>query len=124
LGGCSHAARGSPLRRCCRPRRSFATLLMLRGRSTGNNVALRPQGRQQRRKRAAADTLAPMKLTVAQARRIAVRAQRLDTRRATAPLTLLRHLGAIQIDSVNVVARAHYLPFYSRLTASQADVDR
>lgn len=65
-----------------------------------------------------------MKLTVAQARRIAVRAQRLDTRRATAPLTLLRHLGAIQIDSVNVVARAHYLPFYSRLTASQADVDR
>ena len=64
-----------------------------------------------------------MKLTVAQARRIAVRAQRLDTRRATAPLTLLRHLGAIQIDSVNVVARAHYLPFYSRLTASQADVD-
>src|SRR5690606_23085276 len=68
--------------------------------------------------------LAPMKLTVAQARRIAVRAQRLDTRRATAPLTLLRHLGAIQIDSVNVVARAHYLPFYSRLTGSRTDVDR
>ncbi len=65
-----------------------------------------------------------MHLTVPQARRVAIRAQRLDMRRGTAPLTLLRHLGAIQIDSVNVVARAHYLPFYSRLTASQADVDR
>jgi uncharacterized protein YcaQ len=63
-------------------------------------------------------------LTVAQARRVAVRAQRLDQRRRTAPLTLLRHLGAIQIDSVNVLARAHYLPFYSRLSAPQTDVDR
>ena len=65
-----------------------------------------------------------MRLTIAQARRVAVRAQRLDRRRSTAPLTLLRHLGAVQIDSVNVLARAHYLPFYSRLSGSQSDVDR
>jgi uncharacterized protein YcaQ len=65
-----------------------------------------------------------MNLTITQARRVAVRAQRLDRRRATAPLSLLRHLGGVQIDSVNVLARAHYLPFYSRLTASDADIDR
>ena len=54
-------------------------------------------------------------LTIDQARRAAVRAQRLDRRRNTAPLSLLRQLGAVQIDSVNVVARAHYLPFFARL---------
>lgn len=63
-------------------------------------------------------------LTLTQARRVAVRAQRLDRRRATAPLALLRHLGAVQIDSVNVLARAHYLPFFSRLDGSRHDVDR
>ncbi len=30
----------------------------------------------------------------------------------------------MQIDSVNVVARAHYFPFYSRLEGTRADVDR
>ncbi|MEZ5184829.1 MAG: crosslink repair DNA glycosylase YcaQ family protein [Candidatus Nanopelagicales bacterium] len=62
-------------------------------------------------------------LTIDQARRVAIRAQRLDRRRSTAPLSLLRRLGAVQIDSVNVVARAHYLPFYSRSTADRASVD-
>jgi uncharacterized protein YcaQ len=62
-------------------------------------------------------------LTIDQARRLAVKAQRLDRRRSTRALTLLRHLGAVQIDSVNVLARAHYMPFYSRLSGSQADVD-
>ena len=55
------------------------------------------------------------RLTTEQARRAAVYAQRLDRRRGTAPLRLLRQLGAVQIDSVNVLARAHCLPFFSRL---------
>ncbi len=63
------------------------------------------------------------RLTLDQARRLAVRAQRLDARRSTPPLSLLRHLGAVQIDSVNVLARAHYLPFFSRLTGDRAAVD-
>lgn len=64
------------------------------------------------------------RLTTEQARRAAVYAQRLDRRRGTAPLRLLRQLGAVQIDSVNVLARAHYLPFFSRLDATFSDVDR
>lgn len=63
-------------------------------------------------------------LTIPQARRVAVRAQRLDRLGNRAPLGLLRHLGAVQIDSVNVVARAHYLPFFSRLACTKTDVDR
>jgi hypothetical protein len=63
-------------------------------------------------------------LTLDQARRAAVRAQRLDRRRRTAPLSLLRHLGAVQIDSVNVVARAHYLPFFARLDCARSEIDR
>jgi uncharacterized protein YcaQ len=63
-------------------------------------------------------------LTIDQARRVAIKAQRLDRRRSSAPLALLRYLGAVQIDSVNVLARAHYLPFHARLSHPQQSVDR
>lgn len=62
-------------------------------------------------------------LSLSQARRVALRAQGLDRPRAerSGPATL-RHLqqvvdrvGLLQIDSVNVVARAHLMPAFSRI---------
>ena len=62
------------------------------------------------------------RLSVPAARRVAVAAQGLHrvparpARRADVTATV-RRLGAVQIDSVNVLARAHYLPVASRLGA-------
>ena len=58
-------------------------------------------------------------LSRAEARRIALAAQALDgprpTRAALAPM--IDRLGVLQIDAVNVLARAHYMPLFSRLGA-------
>ena len=59
-------------------------------------------------------------LSIAQARRIALAAQGFGGRvgSAATPARLadgVRRLGLLQIDSVNVLARAHYLPLFSRL---------
>jgi len=61
------------------------------------------------------------KLTKSEARRAALRAQGVDRSRPAAPVTM-RHLtrtvdriNLLQIDSVNVLARAHLVPLYSRL---------
>ncbi len=60
-------------------------------------------------------------LSVGQARRLAIGAQGLTgTRPTTTPdrrhlRRVLKHTGLLQIDSVNVLARAHYLPAFSRL---------
>lgn len=61
------------------------------------------------------------RLTLAQARRVALRAQGLDRPRPERPVTaqafgrLVERVGLVQIDSVNVVARAHLVPAFSRL---------
>ncbi|MDB5432131.1 MAG: cytoplasmic protein [Caulobacter sp.] len=62
-------------------------------------------------------------LSLAQARRIALAAQGFGAPRPDGPITR-RHVGKVierlhllQIDSVSVLARAHYLPLFSRLGA-------
>ncbi|GHG47636.1 hypothetical protein GCM10012320_14570 [Sinomonas cellulolyticus] len=61
------------------------------------------------------------RLTVAQSRRLALAAQGLHRPRPAAPVTArslartFARLQLVQIDSVNVLVRSHYLPFFSRL---------
>src|SRR5690348_14743883 len=63
------------------------------------------------------------KLTSGEARRIALGAQGFATPRPAGPVgkrqltRLIERLGVVQIDSVNVVSRTHYLPAFSRLGA-------
>jgi uncharacterized protein YcaQ len=67
--------------------------------------------------------MAKDKLTAGEARRIALAAQGFGTPRPDGPvgrrqlLKLVDRLGVVQIDSVNVVSRTHYLPAFSRLGA-------
>ena len=67
--------------------------------------------------------MAKDKLTAGEARRIALGAQGFATPRPEGPVTrrqllkLIDRLGVVQIDSVNVVSRTHYLPAFSRLGA-------
>ena len=62
------------------------------------------------------------RLSAAQARRIALAAQGFGEVRPEAPTprhfrATKRRLGVVQIDSVNVVTRTHYMPAFSRLGA-------
>ena len=63
----------------------------------------------------------PESLTVAQARRITLASQGFTDPRPGGATDLrhlrrvLRRLHLIQMDSVNVLQRAHYMPLYSRL---------
>ena len=66
-------------------------------------------------------------LSASQARRIALRAQGFDEARQEAEATkrdlrrIVERLGVLQIDSVNVLARAHLLPAFSRLGRYRTD---
>jgi hypothetical protein len=66
-------------------------------------------------------TVAPPRLSAAAARRIALAAQGFGRPRSAKPpgtrqiRELVTHLGVLQLDSVNVFSRAHYMPVFSRL---------
>ena len=68
-------------------------------------------------------TSAPVALSAAEARRVALAAQGFGAARPDGEITrrqllkVIDRLGAVQIDSVNVVSRTHYLPAFSRLGA-------
>lgn len=67
----------------------------------------------------------PERLSLSQARRITLRAQGLDRSRPQRPAAptmrqfqqVVDRLGVLQIDSVNVLARAHLMPTFSRIGA-------
>ncbi|HEY5808293.1 MAG TPA: crosslink repair DNA glycosylase YcaQ family protein [Povalibacter sp.] len=66
-------------------------------------------------------------ISSAEARRIALAAQQFDAapaglRGVRDVATLVGKLGAVQIDSVNVLVRSHYLPLFSRVGAYRADL--
>ncbi|WDY56624.1 winged helix-turn-helix domain-containing protein [Pseudomonas sp. PSKL.D1] len=62
----------------------------------------------------------PLKLSITQARRLALSAQGFGKQTQSHPTLsavkrTLQRLGVVQIDSVNAVVRSHYLPLFSRL---------
>lgn len=66
-------------------------------------------------------------LSIAEARRIALAAQQFGCSAASprgvqAIGAMVRKLGVLQIDSVNVLVRSHYLPLFSRLGAYTQDL--
>ncbi len=71
----------------------------------------------------------PLSLSRAEARRIALTAQGFrDPRHATPSLRTvartIRRTGVLQVDSVNVLQRAHYMPLFSRMGAYDVDLLR
>jgi uncharacterized protein YcaQ len=71
--------------------------------------------------------IARTRLSLSQARRVALAAQGLAEARPAAPTGrhIARVLGRsnlLQIDSVNVLVRAHYMPLFSRLGAYERDL--
>jgi len=66
--------------------------------------------------------LKPRDLSLAEARRIWLRAQRLDTREPfgsgpEATRRAVEHLGYVQIDTINVIERSHHHILYTRIPA-------
>src|SRR5262250_3369863 len=68
----------------------------------------------------------PITLSLPEARRLAIASQGFGPRPAAPSLGHLRNLAArlylFQIDSVNVIVRAHYVPAFARLGPYRMDV--
>ncbi len=73
-------------------------------------------------------TKLPEQLSIAQARRVALAAQGFANQDRSAPVNwrqmsrIIGNIHLLQIDSVNVLIRSHYLPLYSRLGPYPRDV--
>jgi hypothetical protein len=93
--------------------------------SSSKSAAPAPKAAAAARSAPAAPKLA--ELSAAEARRIALAAQGLAQPRPSGAIdrgalhAMARRLGAIQLDSVNVLTRSHYLPAWSRLGAYAPD---
>lgn len=61
--------------------------------------------------------MARSELSLDQARQIAIRAQGLDRRRTMTVPRMLERIGAVQLDTISVLARSHELVPYARLGA-------
>ena len=72
--------------------------------------------------------IASRSLSAAEARRVALAAQGFDRPKSSAPPNLghvrrvLARIGLVQLDSVNVLVRSHYLPLFSRLGPYAAEL--
>src|SRR5205807_10523882 len=92
-----------------------------RGAGVGHRQRLPPRPPSARQPSYATLTPATRKLSLAAARRIALAAQGFDRPRPRRPpdasqiVRLVQRLGVLQLDSVNVFMRAHYMPVFSRL---------
>lgn len=70
----------------------------------------------------------PVSISAQDAKRIAIRAQGLAGERPSEPITLdhvkrsIRLMNLLQIDSVNVCVRSHYMPLFSRLGPYEMDL--
>jgi uncharacterized protein len=73
-------------------------------------------------------SIRPLRLTAAQARRVAVAAQGFNDLRSGGAITrahlrrLISRIQVLQLDSVSVAVRAHYAPVFSRLGRYDRDV--
>ena len=71
-------------------------------------------------------SIVPVALTQSEARRIWLRAQRLDTpapfgNGAQATVSAVEHLGYVQIDTINVIERCHHHILWTRIPEYQRD---
>ena len=57
----------------------------------------------------------PLELSATEARVLALRQLGVDSDRDASVLDVVDRLGLLQVDSVNVFERAHYMPLFSRL---------